>query len=110
MKTITWLAVVALLAVALAVIRALLGESPGGIVVFFVLAISVVHFLLGNRNWFRAGLAGIVAATVYAMYAGLLLPADTAGKQVGLVLFLLALATPFVVHFISDRRRRQSQS
>jgi hypothetical protein len=106
MKTITWLAVVALLAVALAVIRAVLGESLVGVIVYFVLAISVVHYVLGGRNWFRAGLAGVVAAMVYAIYSRLL-PADTVGKQVGITLFILVLATPFIVHFISDRRRRQ---
>ena len=66
MNTLKWLGLVALLACALAVIRAVSGESLVGLAIFFVLAASIVHFLLGGKNWMRAGLAGLIAAAAYA--------------------------------------------
>jgi hypothetical protein len=109
MKSIRWLAVVASLAIALAVIRAVLGESLVGVAMFFVVAMLVVQYVLGGSNWFRAVVAGLVAMAAYTMYSRLL-PADTVTKQVGVVALLLALATPFVVHFIRDRSRSHHHS
>jgi hypothetical protein len=103
MKATRWLAVVVVLALALALIKAVFGDSPVWIVLFMLVVFFVFEYARGGGRWLRSLAGALTAAAVYILYSGLM-PADTAGKQAGLVILTLAVAAPFVFRIIGDRR------
>ena len=109
MKTLKWLGLVAVLAVALAIITAVFGESPLWIVAYFVVVFAVFHYLAGGGHWLRTLFGALTAAAVYTIYLQVF-AASTLSRQVAAALLLGVLASPLVVRFIRDNGRCPQQS
>ena len=72
MKTLSWLAVVAVLVIVASVLRSVLGrDSVIALAIMFVLVIGLVQYLQGGRNWPRVLAAAVGGAAVYALLARL---------------------------------------
>ena len=68
MKTLSWLAVVAVLVIVASVLGR---DSVIALAIMFVLVIGLVQYLQGGRNWPRVLAAAVGGAAVYALLARL---------------------------------------
>ena len=100
-----WLVIVGVLALSLALIKAAFGDSPLWFVPFALVTFLAFELARGTRNWGSAIIGALVASVVYLLYLQLT-PADTAGRQAGLALLAAAVAAPFVIRLVRDRRRQ----
>jgi hypothetical protein len=103
-----WLIIVGVLTLSLLLIKAPFGDSPLWIVAFALVSFLTFELARGTSNWVSAISGALVAAAVYVLYLGLM-PPDTAGRQAGLALLVAAVAAPFVIRVVRDRRRHQHQ-
>jgi hypothetical protein len=103
MKTGRWLVLIGALTLALALIRAVFGESRMWILPFMLIAFLGFEYARNGRKWVSAIVGALIAAAVYALFVELI-PADTASKQLGLLLLALAVGTPFLIRATRDRR------
>lgn len=100
-----WLVLIGVLTLSLALIKAAFGDSPLWIVAFTLVTFLAFELARGTSNWVSAISGALVAAAVYALYLRFI-PADTPGRQAGLALLAVAVATPFVIRMIRDRQRQ----
>lgn len=103
-----WLLIIGVLILSLVLIKAAFGDSPLWIVAFALVSFLAFEFARGTSNWVSAISGALVAAAVYVLYLGLM-PPDTAGRQAGLALLAAAVAAPFVIRVVRDRRHHQHQ-
>jgi len=71
-NTLKWLGFVAVLAIALAVIRWFAGDSILGFAAFFIAVMGAHEYVRGSRQWGRAVLGGAAAPAFYGVGAHLL--------------------------------------
>ena len=105
MSTIRWLVLIGVLTLSLALIKMAFGDSLLWIVAFALVTFLASEFARGASNWASAISGALVAAAVYSLYLWLM-PAETAGRQAGLVLLAVAVAAPFVIRIVRDRQRQ----